>query len=149
MSEKVVVGIDGSDAAVAALRWAHEEARLRNADLEVVHAWCLPYVGDYAGMSATQAQTRLFRKAADHLMSSTLDLTLGDATDVNVVPVVVEGTPAAALLDAARQADLLVVGSRGRGGFAGLLLGSVSQQCVHHASCPVVVVHPAATDKAS
>jgi nucleotide-binding universal stress UspA family protein len=80
------------------------------------------------------------RGAARAALDATLDEAIPDTGDVNVERRVVEGAPAAVLVDESRDADLLVVGSRGRGGFAQLLLGSVSQQCAHHANCPVVIV---------
>jgi nucleotide-binding universal stress UspA family protein len=78
--------------------------------------------------------------AARNLLDACVDEARSADPDVDVQGELVEGRPAGALLEAARSADLLVVGSRGRGGFAGLLLGSISAQCVHHAPCPVVVV---------
>ncbi len=137
------MGIDLSDEAAAALRWAHDQARRWGATLEVVHAWSLPAVGDLSGIVAAGGETP-FRRAADHVVAHMLSENLGDLGGVEVLTTVVEGNPAAALLDAARDADLLVVGTRGRGGFKGLLVGSVSQQCTHHARCPVVVVPPGA-----
>jgi nucleotide-binding universal stress UspA family protein len=142
MSATVVVGVDGSEASEAALRWAHDAALLRGARLQAVHAWSLPYVGDMSAMAAVADRVEVFRQAADRQLSSTVDTVLGGKSGVEVVKVLVEGAPAPTLIDAARDADLLVVGSRGHGGFAGLLLGSVSQHCARHATCPVVVVRP-------
>lgn len=149
----VVVGIDGSPAGEQALRWAVNEARLRNAPLRVVHAWTFGYAGLPVGGFGTMGSAGVLpaggldpsdmRKAAEDLLArATADLA-GDLEDVEIEHRVVEGTPAAALIGSAGAGDLLVVGSRGHGGFAGLMLGSVSQQCAHHAPCPVVIVHPA------
>jgi nucleotide-binding universal stress UspA family protein len=125
----VVVGVDGSAGSNEALGWALAEARLRNVPLRIVHAWISPGVR----MSGLQrAAEELVEKAAR-------DVAAGE--DVEIERLVVQGTAAEVLLAAVDMSDLLVVGSRGHGGFADLLLGSVSQQCVHHAPCPVVVVH--------
>jgi nucleotide-binding universal stress UspA family protein len=137
---RIVVGVDGSDGAAAALRWAVEEAELRQAALDAVTAWHIPYAaGSPAiGLVIDPEEERAY--AAEQLEE--VIGTLGAPPRVQVNRVVVEGGAARALIEAASGADLLVVGSRGRGGFKGLLLGSVSQQCIHHAPCPVVVVRP-------
>lgn len=142
MAPRIVVGIDRSEEAAAALRWACEEARLRGASLDVVHAWTLPFAGDPVGRTA--ADPRAFLHAATHLVASVVAETLGDHPGVEVTEVVVNGDAATALVDRAGGADLLVVGSRGHGGFAGLLLGSVSHKVAAHAPCPVAVVRPPA-----
>jgi nucleotide-binding universal stress UspA family protein len=139
----IVAGVDNSDGAKAALVFAHEEARLREATLRAVHAWQFGYIG-YAGfggtMPAVGGDIRELRAAAAAALDATVREALPDAGDVKIEQRVVEGTPGAVLVDESRDADLLVVGSRGHGGFAQLLLGSVSQQCAHHAACPVVIV---------
>lgn len=136
---KIVVGVDGSAASNAALRWALEEARLRGARLEAVHAFASPEVSTTSqALHLIETDFAAYRAAGAEIV----DRALSDAgaESVEIERSVVEGPPAAALLDAAKEADLLVVGSRGHGGFAGLLLGSVSEQCAHHAPCPVVIV---------
>lgn len=136
--ERIVVGVDGSEAAQAALAWAVAEGRLRGARVEAVTSWHEPYVAPT--LATIGADPSAFAESAQATLTRAID-GLGDAADgVEVEPVVVHGNPAGALLEAAEGASLLVVGSRGRGGFTGLLLGSVSQQVVHHATCPVVVV---------
>jgi nucleotide-binding universal stress UspA family protein len=144
-SERIVVGVDGSAGSEAALRWAIDEARLRDAVVEVVNAWSYPYVGEAAGMAAFSVDGVELERAATDLVRSMLEARPAPSPgerEVEVEPRVVRGDAAGALLRVAKEdgADLLVVGSRGRGGFTGLMLGSVSQQCVHHAPCPVVVV---------
>ena len=133
--ELIVVGVDGSENSRQALRWAVEEARLRRARVRVVHAWWVyPMVAD--DMEAPP----LTNDAGGALQTFVAE-TLGEEQDVDVDAVVVQGQQAsAALVDAAKDAVLLVVGSRGAGGFSSLLLGSVSQQCAQHASCPVAIV---------
>ncbi|HET7486708.1 MAG TPA: universal stress protein [Acidimicrobiales bacterium] len=140
-TDRIVVGIDRSPEAVAALRWAYEEARVRGAVLEVVHAWRLPFAGDPAGLAA---EPRSFLGAATHLLSSVVDGELSDHPGVEVVQTLVNGDPAAALIAKGEGADLVVVGSRGHGGFTGLLLGSVSHKVADHAPCPVAIVRPPA-----
>jgi nucleotide-binding universal stress UspA family protein len=144
MADKViVVGVDGSGESKAALRWAVEEARLRRARVEAVHAWWIvPMLepGDHPAPEATDWNPR---GATERVRAFIAD-TVGEQTEVEITPVAVQGEQAsAALVDAAKDADLLVVGSRGAGGFSGLLLGSVSQQCAHHAPCPIVIVREA------
>jgi nucleotide-binding universal stress UspA family protein len=151
----VVVGVDGSAGAREAVRWALAEARLRQTRLRVVHAWTFdyqpaggagygyygyPYVGDE--LKGTPYGLDGLRQAAEALVERTIFDEVADANAVEIERHVVEGSPVDVLINAVEEGDLLVVGSRGRGGFAGLLLGSVSQQCVHHAPCPVVVVRP-------
>jgi|SRR5579862_1636116 len=137
----IVVGIDGSPQSREALRWAAAEARLRGAALRVVHAWNLPYrpIAPSFIPELDPRDIEAAKRHADGLIEEEL-AELGDLGELEVERVALEDSPAAALITAAADADLLVVGSRGRGGFTGLLLGSVSQQCAHHAPCPIVIV---------
>jgi nucleotide-binding universal stress UspA family protein len=137
---RIVVGVDGSERARRALLWALDEAELRQAELDVVLAWSnsmmfasSPYVGAYLDPAQE-------RNEAKRLLDDIVAKSVPVGHPVRVHRILAEGNAAASLLEAAKGADLLVVGSRGHGGFVGLLLGSVSQQCVHHAPCPVVVV---------
>jgi nucleotide-binding universal stress UspA family protein len=140
----VVVGVDYSDEAKAALRFALEEAKLRQAKLRVVHAWQYGYIGA-SGLEGSLAglggDIKELRAAAETGLDTTLRESIPETNTVEIERRVVEGRAAATLIGESREADLLVVGSRGHGGFAGLLLGSVSQQCAQHAACPVVIVH--------
>lgn len=133
---KLVVGIDGSDGSRAALRWAAAEARLRGVPLVAVEAWefsPLIFAAD-----VPMALDDLRASVVDHLHALVAD-EVGDGGP-EVTELVVEQAPVPALLGQCAPDDLLVVGSRGRGGFAGLLLGSVSHQLASHAPCPVVII---------
>jgi nucleotide-binding universal stress UspA family protein len=138
---KIVVGIDGSEESKNALRWALEEARLRSAEIVAVHAWeappAVPEPGPAPGFDLVRILPQV-QEAAERLVSKVVSEVVGDS-DVTVEPVAIAGPPASVLVDAARDADMLVVGSRGHGGFTALLLGSVSQQLAHHAPCPLVI----------
>ncbi|HEY8546966.1 MAG TPA: universal stress protein, partial [Acidimicrobiales bacterium] len=136
--ERVVVGVDGSPVAQRALRWAIDEARARGARLDVVHAWSAPVVGGPFAIVAFEPT--LAEQAANEIVDRAL--AAEDTTGVDVQRGVTCGAAAPALLAAAQGAGLVVVGSRGRGGFQRLLLGSVSQQVAQHAPGPVVVVPP-------
>jgi nucleotide-binding universal stress UspA family protein len=142
---KIVVGVDGSAHAAAALRWAAEEASLRSATLEVVHAWSFvpvttPADSGLVPMAWTDNVELLdvTRQAAEDAAAAQLADVLGP--DHDAVVSVVEGGPAEALLAACEGADLLVVGNRGRGNLAAALLGSTSAKVADSAPCPVVVV---------
>lgn len=139
---KIIVGVDGSPGSVAALRWAHDEAVLRGANLEAVAVWQYPMMTTMPAFGAMPDVTDLSKQTEEHLLEILRANGIESTPEVDVTICVAEGAPASALTNAARGADLLVVGSRGHGGFAGLLLGSVSHQCTMHAPCPVVVVHP-------
>jgi nucleotide-binding universal stress UspA family protein len=161
--EPIVVGVDGSAGSVAALRWALAEAHLRGAPLRLVHAYNLPHylVGDVgvglgaAGVPAYASEDAERLRAASEdearrVLTSTLEGADGETlAGVEVEQEIVEGRAAQVLIEAARGAALLVVGSRGRGGFAGLLLGSVSQQCAQHPPCPLVILPPVEEDEAA
>jgi nucleotide-binding universal stress UspA family protein len=135
MTGRVIVGSDGSESSRRAIRWAAEEARCRGAVLEVVHAWTLLGQPDDGTFDPNYGEAEA-RQLLDGELAG-----LGDALDgIEVERTVVCDLGAPALLDAGKRADLLVVGSRGRGGFRGLLLGSVSSQVVQHAPCPVAVI---------
>lgn len=141
---RIVVGVEGSGGAKAALRWAVREAEHRGARVEVVTAYANTYVPaspdfNYVPLDPIDLESEV-RKMQSAVVDETL-AELGD-TDIEVTRKVVRGRPADSLIAAAEGADMLVVGSRGRGGFRGLLLGSVSQQIAHHGSCPVVIVRP-------
>ncbi|MBL7488033.1 universal stress protein [Frankia sp. AgB1.9] len=135
----VVVGIDGSDLSIAALRWAAHSAAVRGVPLRVVHA-----SGGYDPMYAevlVAAQSSLVRRATD-VLAQAVALGLDGALDITVDTVLSPDSAVRALLREARDSQLLVVGTRGHGGLARLLLGSVSHQCVLHAACDVAVVRP-------
>jgi len=138
--ERIVVGVDGSEAAHQALQWAVDEARRRNAVVEAIHAWHQPFVSGYAYLGEMDLGEYLTaaRKTLDTAIASV------DADGVTVESKVVAGGASQVLVEEAKGASLLVVGSRGRGGFSGLLLGSVSQQAAHHAPCPIVIIPAAA-----
>jgi len=138
---RIVVGIDGSDHSKNALRWALAEARLRDASLDVVSAWLLPvYATGYGFAPGDLVDPKIIGDAAAAQLDETVTEVVGDASGLTLTRKSVEGMAAQVLVEEAEGADLLVVGSRGHGGFAGLLLGSVSQQCAQHASCPVVII---------
>jgi nucleotide-binding universal stress UspA family protein len=136
----ILVGHDGSECAQHALRWAGELARRSGLDLHVLRAWSMtsaprpaswspgyvPPMDDWAGA--------VYEELNKHVTAARLD------PSVRVTCHVVHRSPAKGLIETAAGADLLVVGARGRGGFGGLLLGSVSDQVVHHAPCPVTVI---------
>jgi nucleotide-binding universal stress UspA family protein len=138
---RVVVGVDGSPGSVRALRFAEHAARVRGASLQVVHAWTLPYLG-FAGRSGALPQDAIDEVAAEagETLRESIRLASIDATRADVEMWLVEGSANLSLLQAANNADLLVVGSRGYGGWKGLLLGSVSAQSVTQSPCPVAVV---------
>lgn len=135
--ERIVVGIDGSPASSDALSWAIRQAQLTGTGLEAVTAWEYPtpfgYVEPYGVDFDPDAQARL-------VLDGAIDEAVGGSLSVAIRRVAAEGNPARMLVDASKHASLLVVGSRGHGEFAGILLGSVSQYCVGHADCPVVVI---------
>jgi nucleotide-binding universal stress UspA family protein len=154
-TDTIVVGVDGSAGSAAALRWGLAEARLRGAPLTVLHAFELPQqsLGDVAmagpavGMPAIASEDvdRLraaSETAGQRIIEQMLEDVNGEASGVEIERTVIEGRAASILIEAGRGAALLVLGSRGRGGFVGLLLGSVSQQCAQHPPCPVVILPP-------
>ncbi len=146
VGKRIVVGVDGSETSRHALRWAAAEADVHDAVLHVVYAWDVPTpgagIGTPAGTRAAAAPEGQ-HDAAEQLVAGVVQEELGDAA-TNVRKSIGRGSPANVLLDSAKGADLLVVGSRGLGGFTGLLLGSISMKMAHHAPCPVVIVRPAA-----
>lgn len=141
-TRRIVVGVDGSPGSKTALKWAMNQARLTGATVEAITAWQDPaQLGTAYGWTSVAFEGDTYATT----MVKALDDTIAEVTaqmthPVTVLTHVVEGHPAEALLRAAAGAELLVVGSRGHGTFAGLLLGSVSQRCVQHAPCPVIVV---------
>lgn len=136
---EVIVGVDGSPAAARALLWAAREARLRDVPLRVIHAWQLPLV-DVADAAASSAVNAIALAEASHVLETATASVDPDHLPAPVRGTLVRGSAAKALLDAAGDEDVLVVGARGHGGLAGLLLGSVSDQVLRHSPCPVVVV---------
>jgi len=137
----IVVGMDGSKGSAQALRWALEEARLRGTEVRACFVVDRIYTEPEWASLIIPSADELLREGKRLLANAVTKVEGGE--DVRQEVLIGEGHgPAKALLDAASDADMLVVGSRGRGGFQGLLLGSVSQQVLHHAKCPVVVVPP-------
>ncbi len=134
---RIVVGVDGSPGGEEALRFAVEEARLRGATLTVVLAWGVPFSSAVPLALIPSVVTDLETDAAGVLDE---EIAKASPADLVVERVLAEGPAVKALIEAAQGADLLIVGARGRGGFKGLLLGSVSQQCAHHAPCPIAIV---------
>lgn len=135
---RIVVGVDGSAASRAALRWALRQAVLTGASVEAVAAWGFPlYVGD-ADFWPVNVDLEAI---VAHQLKRVLDEVVPPDCTVPLHALVTPGPPAAALLDRAEGAELLVIGSRGHSELAEMLIGSVSLHCVARARCPVVVVH--------
>lgn len=139
---KVIVGTDGSPASARAVEWAAHEARAHGALLEILHGWTMPLMVDPGGMvpmvgvSPDEMQIH-----AERVVAGAITVAKAIAGDY-VMGKVEQRSPAGYLVEESRRADLVVVGSRGHGGFVGLVLGSVAQQVATHAHCPVVVVPP-------
>jgi nucleotide-binding universal stress UspA family protein len=134
---RILVGVDGSPGSDAALEWAVEEAFRCSAELTLVHGWTYPYVGLRTGISEPRNEMRL---DAMRTLEASAKLAKDLAPSLRCHPIVCEQGPAAAILASAREADLVVVGSRGLGGFASLVMGSVSRTVLQHSPVPVVVV---------
>jgi nucleotide-binding universal stress UspA family protein len=134
---KIVVGVDTSETSKDALRWAARQAELTGGQLVVVMSWDIPTTAYWAPLPEDWNLEEVTRAA----LEETVRETLGENPPVEVTTEVDKGRAALVLLEHAEDADLLVVGSRGHGGFAGMLLGSVSEHCASYAKCPVVVVH--------
>lgn len=132
----VVVGVDGSESSIAALRWAARQAELTGAELKAVMSWDLPTAAYWVPLPNDLDLESSARKT----LADQIEETLGPDPRVPVTQVVTQGHPAPVLIGEANHADLLVLGSRGHGEFTGMLLGSVSEHCVTHAHCPVVVI---------
>src|ERR1019366_2067855 len=134
----IVVGVDGSEPSLKALRWAAQQARLTGATLRVLTTWEVATgTGWVPAFPVDYDPQAVARQALDEAITETL----GADPDVAVERIVKEGHAAPVLLAAAKDADLLVVGSHGHGAFAGMLIGSVSEHLVRHAPCAIVVVH--------
>jgi nucleotide-binding universal stress UspA family protein len=133
---KIVVGVDGSPMSAQALRWAVEYARRAGAGVEAVLAWQVP-VWSWLNPPSTDAD---FEERHQRVLDKAVSEAVGDVIDVPVTRRLIEQTPAAALVSAAKGAQLLVVAARGEGVVPGVHLGGVANFCVHHAPCPVLVL---------
>lgn len=138
-SRPVVVGVDGSPAAKAALRWAVEDARRRGCPVDVISAWH-PNYGVMIGPVPAEILMALSPQAMKETARKNLDAAVQGFDGVEIRAILVEGDPRDALIKASKDAELLVVGNRGHSTVVEVILGSVSSYCVHHASCPVVVI---------
>jgi nucleotide-binding universal stress UspA family protein len=134
MTYRIVVGVDGSPHGEAALRWALAEAEARDAELTAVFAWQIPFISFPGAFDRDQLE-----QAGKEFIVETVSRVV-PTPPIPLLTVVAEGDPAASLIEASRGADMLVVGTRGRSPWSGLLLGSVSQRCAAAATCPVVLV---------
>jgi nucleotide-binding universal stress UspA family protein len=134
MTYRIVVGVDGSAHSEAALRWALAEATARNGELTAVFAWEVPFLSFPGAFDRDELE-----QAGKEFIVDTVSKVV-PTPPVPLTTLVAEGDPAASLIKASEDADLLVVGTRGRSPWAGLLLGSVSQRCAAGAACPVVLI---------
>ncbi|HSY16345.1 MAG TPA: universal stress protein [Jatrophihabitantaceae bacterium] len=136
-SERIVVGVDGSDSSKDALRWASRIATATGATIEAVIAWQFPASLGWSSIPEGWDP----REDAEKVVINAVDAAFGAQRPAGLSVLTQEGYPSKILLDRSNGAQMLVVGSRGHGGFVGLLLGSVSAACAEHATCPVLVVH--------
>ncbi|MFH9353380.1 universal stress protein [Kitasatospora sp. NPDC017646] len=136
---RIVVGVDGSPASEQALRWAVDYAKAVGGTIDAIAAWEYPAFYGWGG-TAVPADVYNPEELAGKTLTESVAKVVGEDAGVTIREGVLPGNAAGALLQAAKGAALLVVGSRGRGGFSGLLLGSVSRHVTEHAPCPVVVV---------
>ncbi|MBT2541132.1 universal stress protein [Streptomyces sp. ISL-44] len=146
----IVVGVDGSNHSKEALRWAVEQARMVGGRVHAVMAWEWnrnPFAIGSAAAQVAEDEVVTAEEAARRKLADTVATTVGTSPGVPVFRRVEQGSPAQVLVDAAKEADLTVVGTRGYGGFKGALLGSVSQQVVQYAASTVVVVREGADDE--
>lgn len=142
----IVVGVDGSKSSRDAIRWAVEEARLRKTTVQALYAWQGPPVVGMGYVPPDLLDPAEMQKHAEEIVAAAVAEAAGAEPDPAVESRAIRGVAPSVLVEASRDAELVVLGSRGHGGFAGLLLGSVGQQCVHHAVCPVVIVRPPADE---
>lgn len=140
---RIVVGVDGSPASEQALRWAIDYAKAVGGTVHAIAAWEYPAFYGWAGQGVPTVETFDPEELAGKTLGDTVAKVAGDDAGVRITESVMPGNAAQALLEAAKGAALLVVGSRGLGGFSGVLLGSVSRHLTEHAPCPVVVVREA------
>jgi nucleotide-binding universal stress UspA family protein len=136
---RVVAGVDGSESSLRALAWAVETARARDARVAAVSTWTPPNVGELF-VVAGPSDRAAFEAAAAEILAAAVDTVDAGGLEAPIEQLVVAGAAGSVIVAQSEDADLVVVGSRGRGGFTGLLLGSVSDHVAHHAVCPVVVV---------
>ncbi|MFZ0172184.1 MAG: universal stress protein [Acidimicrobiales bacterium] len=136
---RIVVGIDGSESSKAALAWAVHQARTTGAPLQVLITWELPTT---YGWAAPLPDGLDFEADARGVVNEAIEEVIGpeSASQLDLTVSIIEGHPAAVLLHESKDAGLIVVGSRGHGAFAGMLLGSVGQHLAAHAACPVVII---------
>ena len=134
MTYRIVVGVDGSAHSEAALKWALKEAEVRRGELTAVFAWEVPFLGFPGAFDREELE-----KSGKEFLIETVSR-VAPTPAVPLITLVAEGDPAASLIKASENADLLVVGTRGRSPWAGLLLGSVSQRCAAGAACPVLLI---------
>ncbi|MGN7200097.1 universal stress protein [Arthrobacter sp. SAFR-044] len=139
---RIVVGVDGSEASVQALRQAQRMATPLGAKVQAIACWEYPQM--YSGYVMMGVEG--FEEGARKVLDDAMVQAFGTETPANVTSTLVRSHPREALIDASRDADMIVVGRRGHGGFGGLLLGSVSSAIVAHAHCPVLVVHSPVTE---
>jgi len=144
----VVAGFDESSRALSAVEHAFAEAAVRSVDLVVVHAWYPPLPGPYAAERLRAEEVAEIESAERRVMHDLVDPIAEKRPEVAVRMRLVAGSAGAALTQAAKQAQLVVVGNRGRGGFTGLLLGSTGLHLMHHADCPVMIVREIAASSA-
>jgi len=142
----IVVGVDGSEGSTKALKFALDEAQRRGANLKVVGAWHIPAIVYEAGWVPADIDLEAYPTFSQEALDKALVDAGAEKSGVEVTTVVRKGQAADVLCDEAKGAELLVVGSRGLGGFRGLMLGSVSAQCAHHAPCPIAIVPNGAAD---
>ncbi|MER7756059.1 universal stress protein [Kitasatospora sp. NPDC097643] len=143
---RIVVGVDGSPASERALRWAVDYARAVGGTVSAITAWEYPAFYGWAGASLPPEDVLNPEELAGKTLAASVARVIGDDPGVRISETVTPGNATQALLEAARGAALLVVGSRGLGGFTGVLLGSVSRHLTEHAPCPVVVIRAGQTD---
>ncbi|MGW6918571.1 universal stress protein [Kitasatospora sp. NPDC054939] len=139
-SQRIVVGVDGSPSSERALRWAADYAQAVGGTLNAIAAWEYPAFFGWSGLSVPPAAGFDPQELAGRILAETVTKVLGHEPEIRVTEAVLPGNAAQVLLEAVGGAALVVVGNRGRGGFTGTLLGSVSRHLTERAPCPVVVV---------
>jgi nucleotide-binding universal stress UspA family protein len=140
-TRRIVVGVDGSTSSLLALRWAARQAELTGARIDAIYTWAYPVTAGWATYPSVDWNPS---DDGEKLLTAAVDEVFGSQRPAGLRLLVREGGAAQILLSESKNSELLVVGSRGHGGFTGLLLGSVSAHCAEHARCPVLVVHQTA-----